>query len=219
MKKETSHRSHELKSLGWNQEDITRYEELWEYSQRWGLINLERDDRAFLKKAEKLLPKIQPKRNSTKKSIEEKNYYLWLAFYLEQIQKFDEINITNQFDSVWGILIQSELNLLKKLNPVMGLPDTLKAKSLHTKRKDLIDKAFKDFEASVNKDFFDFKKAINSSDRDINKTWRSITENDPDSQKQYPLIKKEYTEKFRSEVEIEIEDYMKNNYPSLKESL
>ena len=45
MNKETSHRSPELKKLGWNQEDITRYEELWDYSQRWGLINLEKEDR------------------------------------------------------------------------------------------------------------------------------------------------------------------------------
>jgi len=56
LKKELSHRSHELKALGWNQEDLSRYEDLWEYSQRWGLINLEREDRQFLKKAEKLLP-------------------------------------------------------------------------------------------------------------------------------------------------------------------
>ena len=62
MNKETSHRSPELKKLGWNQEDITRYEELWDYSQRWGLINLEKEDRQFLRKAEKLLPKIQPKK-------------------------------------------------------------------------------------------------------------------------------------------------------------
>ena len=77
MKKELTHRSHELKALGWNQEDLTRYEDLWDYSQRWGLINLEREDRQFLKKAEKLLPKIQNKKISVKKTIEEKSYYLW----------------------------------------------------------------------------------------------------------------------------------------------
>lgn len=37
-----------------------------------GLINLEREDRQFLKKAEKLLPKIQNKKISIKKTIEEK---------------------------------------------------------------------------------------------------------------------------------------------------
>jgi len=47
LKKELSHRSHELKALGWNQEDLPSYEDLWDYSQRWGLINLEREDRQF----------------------------------------------------------------------------------------------------------------------------------------------------------------------------
>jgi len=88
LKKELSHRSHELKALGWNQEDLTRYEDLWDYSQRWGLINLEREDRQFLKKAEKLLPKIQNKKISVKKTIEEKSYYLWLKFYLDEINIF-----------------------------------------------------------------------------------------------------------------------------------
>ena len=69
LKKELSHRSHELKALGWNQEDVSRYEDLWDYSQRWGLINLEREDRQILKKAEKLLPKIQNKKISVKKTI------------------------------------------------------------------------------------------------------------------------------------------------------
>ena len=78
MNKELSHRSHELKALGWNQEDLSKYEDLWDYSQRWGLINLEREDRQFLKKAEKLLPKIQNKKASVKKSIEEKSYYCLL---------------------------------------------------------------------------------------------------------------------------------------------
>ena len=87
-KRQLSHRSHELKALGWNQEDLTRYEDLWDYSQRWGLINLEREDRQFLKKAEKLLPKIQNKKISVKKTIEEKSYYLWLNFYLDEINIF-----------------------------------------------------------------------------------------------------------------------------------
>jgi len=93
LKKELSHRSHELKALGWNQEDLTRYEDLWDYSQRWGLINLEREDRQFLKKAEKLLPKIQNKKISVKKTIEEKSYYLWLKFYLDEINIFSNFNL------------------------------------------------------------------------------------------------------------------------------
>ena len=121
MNKELSHRSHELKALGWNQEDLSRYEDLWDYSQRWGLINLEREDRQFLKKAEKLLPKIQNKKASVKKSIEEKSYYLWLNFYLEEIKIFNESYLPKNQVSVWTLLIEEELKLLKELQPVMGL--------------------------------------------------------------------------------------------------
>ena len=134
MKKELSHRSHELKALGWNQEDLSRYEDLWDYSQRWGLINLEREDRQFLKKAEKLLPKIQNKKISVKKTIEEKSYYLWLKFYLDEINNFSNSNLPKNRHGVWTLLIEEEIKLLKELQPVMGLPDTLKAKNLFENR-------------------------------------------------------------------------------------
>ena len=138
MNKESSHRSHELKAIGWKIEDITRYEELWEYSQRWGLINLEREDRQFLKKAEKLIPKPQPKKISNKKSIEEKSYYLFLNFYLNKLKIFSNSFVPKDMFSVWEIMIEEELNLLKKYNPVMGLPDTIKAKELYKVRSIII---------------------------------------------------------------------------------
>ena len=104
MKKELSHRSHELKALGWNQEDLTRYEDLWDYSQRWGLINLEREDRQFLKKAEKLLPKIQNKKTSVKKTIEEKSYYLWLNFYLDEINIFSKRKLVAKCSTTFMVI-------------------------------------------------------------------------------------------------------------------
>ena len=52
MAKELTHRGDELKQLGWSQQDVLRYIELWDYRQRWGAINLEREDRQFLRKAE-----------------------------------------------------------------------------------------------------------------------------------------------------------------------
>ena len=58
MAKESTHRADELKELGWSNDDVVRYAELWDYRQRWGSINLEREDRQFLRKAESALPKI-----------------------------------------------------------------------------------------------------------------------------------------------------------------
>ncbi len=219
MNKESSHRSHELKAIGWNQEDISRYEELWEYSQRWGLINLEREDRQFLKKAEKLIPKPQIKKTSNKKSIEEKSYFLWLIFYLDKIKVFNNLNLSKDMFSVWEILIEEELNLLKKYSPVMGLPDTLKAKELFKIRANLIDISFNDFDAKNCHKLFDFDINSNSSEVVIGKSWKSLIENDINQKDQFPIISQKNVGEFRKNVFKELESFMLNNFPSLKDNL
>ena len=219
LKKELSHRSHELKALGWNQEDLTRYEDLWDYSQRWGLINLEREDRQFLKKAEKLLPKIQNKKLSVKKTIEEKSYYLWLKFYLDEINIFSSSNLPKNKYGVWTLLIEEEIKLLKELQPVMGLPDTIKAKSLFKNRKELINKAFSEFDAKKNDNSFNFDEVLKNSEKHLGKNWKSITEKDPEDNKAFPIIDTKNIEKLRSVIKEDLSLYMRDNYPSLKEDL
>jgi len=219
LKKELSHRSHELKALGWNQEDLTRYEDLWDYSQRWGLINLEREDRQFLKKAEKLLPKIQNTKISVKKNIEEKSYYLWLNFYLEEIKIVSEFNVPKKQVSVWTLLIEEELKLLKELQPVMGLPDTLKAKNLFVNRKQIIEKAFKEYDAKNNNESFDFINIFDESEKDVSKSWKSIIEKDPEANKTFPIIDSANIVKLRSAIKEDLSLYMTHNYPSLKKDL
>ena len=219
MNKESSHRSHELKAIGWNIEEITRYEELWEYSQRWGLINLEREDRQFLKKAEKLIPKPQPKKISNKKSIDEKSYYLWLNFYLDKLKNFSNLNVTKDMISVWEIMIEEELNLLKKYNPVMGLPDTLKAKELYKVRAILIQNSFSKYNAKNCDKLFDFAIEKNSSDEAIGKNWKSLIASDSSQKDQFPLLKQKVAEELRVEILKNLEDFMISNYPSLKDNL
>ena len=219
MNKETSHRSPELKQLGWNQEDIVRYEELWEYCQRWGLINLEREDRQFLKKAEKLLPKLQPKKISNKKSIKEKSYYLWLNFYLEKINIFRVSILKISTISVWEVLLEEELKLLDKYKPVMGLPDSIKAKELASIRKNLIKLSFDMFEGKNSTKLFDFEIINNPNEQNISKTWKSIIENTPEEMKSFPLIPEKFIENFRIQVTDNIEEFMINNYPSLKNNI
>ena len=216
MNKELSHRSHELKALGWSQEDLSRYEDLWDYSQRWGLINLEREDRQFLKKAEKLLPKIQNKKVSVKKSIEDKSYYLWLNFYLEEIKIFNESYVPKKQAGVWTLLIEEELKLLKELKPVMGLPDTLKAKNLFVNRKQLIEKAFNEYEAKNNKEPFDFSKILDESEKDVSRSWKSIAEKDPEANETFPIIDCKNIDALRTEINEDLKLFMMENYPSLK---
>ncbi len=219
MKKELSHRSHELKALGWNQEDLSRYEDLWDYSQRWGLINLEREDRQFLKKAERLLPKIQNKKTSIKKTIEEKSYFLWLKFYLDEINIFSKTNLPKKKCGVWTLLIEEEMKLLRELQPVMGLPDTLKAKSLFENRKNLINKAFTEYDAKKNEKSFNFEEVLDKSRKDVGKSWKSITEKDPEANKNFPIIDNKYSEDLRSEINKELNLFMKESFPSLKDDL
>ena len=219
MNKELSHRSHELKALGWNQEDLSRYEDLWDYSQRWGLINLEREDRQFLKKAENLLPKIQNKKASIKKSIENKSYYLWLSFYLEEIKNFNETYLPKNKVSVWTVLIEEELKLLKEYKPVMGLPDTLKAKNLFANRQQLIKKAFNKYEAKNNDKSFNFTEIFTTTEKEISKSWKSITEKDPESNKSFPIVDIKKVEGLRSEINQDLKKFMIENYPSLRGDL
>ena len=219
LNKESSHRSHELKAIGWNIEDVTRYEELWEYSQRWGLINLEREDRQFLKKAEKLIPKLQPKKTSNKKSIEEKSYYLWLNFYLNKLKTFSNSNVPTDMLSVWEIMIEEELNLLKKLNPVMGLPDTIKAKELHKVRRILVQNSFNNYEAQNCDTLFDFEIERNSEEGVIGKSWKSLIESDSLQKDQFPVLNKKNADRLRIEILKYLEEFMVSNYPSLKDNL
>ena len=220
LNKESSHRSHELKAIGWNIEDISRYEELWEYSQRWGLINLEREDRQFLKKAEKLIPKIQPKKTSNKKSIEEKSYFLWLNFYFNKLKAFSNLYVPKDMCSVWEIMIEGELNLLKKYNPVMGLPDAVKAKELYKVRASLLQKSYSNYEARNCNTLFDFDIEKISSEEDvIGKSWKSLIESDPSQKDQFPLLNQKNAAKLKTEILKTLEEFIITNYPSLKDIL
>ena len=220
LNKESSHRSHELKAIGWNIEEISRYEELWEYSQRWGLINLEREDRQFLKKAEKLIPKPQPKKTSNKKSIEEKSYYLWLNFYLNNLKKFSNLYVPKDMFSVWELMIEEELNLLKKYNPVMGLPDVIKAKELYKIRAILVQNSFINYEAKNCETLFDFDiEKISSEEDEIGKSWKSLIESDPAQKDQFPLLNKKNAAELKIEISKALEEFIITNYPSLKDNL
>lgn len=219
MKKESSHRSHELKALGWNQDEIIRYEDLFEYSQRWGLANLEREDRQFLKKAEKILPKKQLKKTSIKKSIEEKSYYKWLRFYLDRIIEFDKVTFSSEFISVWQIMLEKEIQILEQLQPVLGLPDTIKAKEISSIRSLLIELAIKNYKAISNDKTFEFSSLLSTSDQNISKSWKSIIERNPDENKRYLLLAKKDEDGFRNDVHEKLESFMKKEFPSLRENL
>ena len=101
----------------------------------------------------------------------------------------------------------------------MGLPDTLKAKNLFENRKELINKAFSEFDALNNHKAFNFEEVLKNSEKDVGKNWKSITEKDPEANKTFPIIDSIYIDKLRSAIKEDLSLYMKDNYPSLKKDL
>ena len=87
------------------------------------------------------------------------------------------------------------------------------------KRKQLINKAFSEFDAKNNDKVFNFDEVLNNSEKDVGKNWKSITEKDPEANKTFPIIESANIEKLRSAIKEDLSLYMKDNYPSLKKDL
>ena len=220
MAKELTHRADELKELGWNQEDIYKYIELWDYRQRWGSINLEREDRQFLRKAESLLPEISKNKVSVKKPLKEKSYYCWLQFFLNQMNDFES---SEKFDKgmrgVWPILIEEELRVIDYFEPVLGLPDTIKAKLIGPIREDLVKVALGNYENQIVTKKFDFNEPlVKAKLNGANSSWRSLRDGDDAKNHDYPIITKSCVLEFRKNVSGKLLTFIKDNMPSLSET-
>jgi hypothetical protein len=137
LAKELTHRADELKTLGWSTDEVARYAELWDYRQRWGAMNLEREDRLFLRKAEAALPAIVSGKAAAKKAINEKSYYRWICFHLKAMDAAEAGYALPQGSrGAWPILLEEERRLLDYYQPVLGLPDTIKAKAFDAIREE-----------------------------------------------------------------------------------
>ena len=220
MAKELTHRADELKQLGWNQEDLYKYIELWDYRQRWGSINLEREDRLFLRKAESLLPEISKSKVSIKKPLKEKSYYCWIQHFLNEMNDF-ELNekLDDGMRGVWPILLEEELRVIDYFEPVLGLPDTIKAKLIGPIREDLVKTALEIYKESVVTKQFDFKGALEiAKSGGENSSWRSLRDGVNETNQDYPIIEKANVLEFRKKVNEKLLSFIKENLPSLAES-
>ena len=210
MQKSENNRAGELKELGWSAEDVRRYEELWEYRQRWGAINLERDDRQFLRKAEAALPKIVAK-GSEKKRTQDKSLYRWLAFYLEAMQSAP---LNEGEVAAWPIVLQEELRTIDYYEPVLGLPDTLKAKELLPVREQLVAQAAATAVRSIS---FDFVAPIEELKQREKTSWKPLRgEGNTDST--YPVLSADAADAFRQQARTTITSTIRELFPSLKDT-
>tara|TARA_B100000700_G_scaffold62757_1_gene69138 strand:- start:1564 stop:2259 length:696 start_codon:yes stop_codon:yes gene_type:complete len=218
--KELTHRADELKQLGWNQEEVYKYIELWDYRQRWGSINLEREDRQFLRKAESLLPEITKNKVSVKKPLKEKSYYCWLQFFLSEMNCFEtREKLDDGMKGVWPILLEEELRVIDYYEPVLGLPDTIKAKLISPIREDLVNVALENYGKSILTKQFDFKSTLaNAKAGGSNSSWRSIRDGDFEENQDYQIIDEKYILEFRKTVSNKLLAFFKDNLPSLAET-
>ena len=220
MAKELTHRADELKQLGWNQEDLYKYIELWDYRQRWGSINLEREDRLFLRKAESLLPEISKNKVSVKKPLKEKSYYCWIQFFLNEMNDF-ELNekLDDGMRGVWPIFLEEELRVIDYYEPILGLPDTIKTKLIGPIREDLVKIALENYgELTITKQFDFHGTLANAKKGGDHSSWRSIRDVDFENNQDYPIIDRTCVLEFRKKVSEKLLSFIKDNLPSLAET-
>lgn len=213
MVKDETSRADELLALGWSAEDVRRYAELWEYRQRWGAINLEREDRLFLRKAEAALPKRLTGKAAQKKSLREKSHYRWLSLYLDAMaHSAAEQQLSAGERGAWAVLLEEELHVLEHYDPVLGLPDTLKARELVALREQLIQQA-----PATREVRFDFQAPLDTLRAQETTSWKPLR-GDASGDSRYPVLAGEAVDSFRLQVRRELGGWIRQHFPSLRDS-
>jgi hypothetical protein len=210
VRKDETSRSDELKTLGWSAEEVRRYEELWEYRHRWGAINLERDDRIFLRRAEAALPKQLSGKAALRKSLKEKTHYRWLSAFHQAMAGVEGLEADEL--AAWAIVIEEELRALDYYQPVLGLPDTLKAKAFAPLREQLVAEI-----ADQGRNLsFDFAAALAEFRAQGNKGWKSLRQDDTNSD--FPVLPRAVADGFRAKARAELVALTRSTYPSLADT-
>ncbi len=217
MAKELTHRADELQALGWSAEDVARYAELWDYRQRWGAMNLEREDRLFLRKAEAVLPAIVTGKAAVKKGIREKSYYRWLQFHLDAMTEAEQgYALQDGSRGAWAILLDEELRLLDYYQPVLGLPDTLKAKAFDAVRSEMAADAVSLAADGGSLQQYDFKAPLDLLKAQDNNRWRHLLEQE--GLQPYPVLNGATATSFRQQVRTRLVALVRETLPSLAET-
>jgi hypothetical protein len=214
MRKEEGSRSDELRELGWSVEDVRRYEELWEYRQRWGAINLEREDRVFLRSAEAALPKRATGKTALKKSLQEKAHHRWLSHFLTAMRADPQLAALAEGElAAWVIVLEEELRALEWYEPVLGLPDTLRARHFVAERERWV----RDTAAEGRSLSFDFAAALDQAKQEGNGSWKSLRSDAQAGATDFPVLPPATAAAFRARVRQEVLA-LTRSYPSLKNS-
>jgi hypothetical protein len=212
LAKDEISRADELQALGWAADDVRRYAELWDYRHRWGAINLEPEDRVFLRKAEAALPKRVSGKAALKKALVDKSHYRWLAFYRDtMLARAEEQQLEAGEQGAWPVLLSAELALLEELQPVLGLPDTLKARELVAVREELVARV-----AGQGRSLsFDYIAPLQERKQQERNNWKPLR-GDTTDDTSYPVLPADAVEPFNAEATRVLGDWMRAHLPSLQ---
>jgi hypothetical protein len=207
-------RAAELRSIGWPADAISQYERLWEYRQRWGAINLDPEERGFLRKAESELPKriASSPGGSQRKTTQEKSHYRWLVFYLKAMTEPGAVaGLEGSEVGAWPILLEEELRALDYFDPVLGLADTHKAKLLIPAREQWASEA-----AELGRTLsFDFGAPLAVLKQAGKTSWKSIRSDATPGSQDYPVLEAGAASTFRASVRGTLPALVKATFPSL----
>lgn len=128
-------------------------------------------------------------------------------------------NLDDGMRGIWPIFLEEELRVIDYFEPVLGLPDTIKAKLIGPIRENLVKTALEIYKDSVITKQFDFQRALaNAKSSGKNSSWRSLRDGDFESNQDYQIIYKDNVLEFRKKVNEKLLSFIKENLPSLAES-
>jgi hypothetical protein len=128
---------------------------------------------------------------------------LYLAYEASDLQPGEE--------AAWVILLEAELRALDHYEPVLGLPDTLKAKALLPVREAWIAAiATQGRELS-----FDFDAPLDALKQQEATSWKPLRNVGARS---YPVLEAGAAANFRTQMNQEVAQLIRSSFPSLKDS-
>ena len=118
----------------------------------------------------------------------------------------------------WNICLSISV-IISKISyykPVLGLPDTIKAKSFDAVREELAAQAGPLAAADGQTKTYDFMSALKELKEKENSKWRHLREQEGDQP--YPVLSAEAASSFRSEVRSRLSSLLRDTLPSLAET-
>jgi hypothetical protein len=114
--------------------------------------------------------------------------------------------------AAWAIVIEEELRALDYYQPVLGLPDTLKAKAFAPLREQLVAEI-----ADQGRNLsFDFAAALAEFRAQGNKGWKSLRQDD--TNRDFPVLPRAVADGFRAKARAELVALTRSTYPSLADT-